>query len=91
MNEKIKAITNVIIEMALLLNAVLTAAGKNPLPLDQDAVTVTIASIAAGVDAVWCWWKNQNVTVEAQTAQKIADQMKADRGLIGGEGDPLER
>lgn len=89
MNERVKAITNVIIEIALLLNAILTAAGKSPLPFDQDAVTVTIASLAAGADAVYCWWKNQNVTVEAQTAQKLADEMKADRGLIGGETDPL--
>ena len=87
--ERVTAICNVIIEMVLFLNAILTASGKSPLPLDADEVTVTVSSLIAGVDAVWCWWKNQNLTAEAQTAQKLADEMKADRKLIGGEIDPM--
>jgi SPP1 family holin len=87
--ESTKAIINLVIEAILFLNAILTAAGKNPLPLDTDAITVTLTSVFAGISAVYCWWKNQNITVEAQTAQKIADEMKADRELIGGEENPL--
>lgn len=89
MNERITAIVNVIVELALLANAILTAAGKNPLPLNQDALTVTATSVLAGLDAVYCWWKNQNITAEAQTGQRLIEQMKADRGMVGGEGDPL--
>ena len=85
-----KAIANIIIAGLLLLNAILTAAGKNPLPFDEHAITETLAYIAAAVDTVWVWWKNQNVTIEAQTAQKIMDEMKQNRDEAGGEGDPLE-
>lgn len=87
--ERAKAIANVIVEMVLFLNAILIACDRSPLPIDADAITVTISAIFAGADAVWCWWKNQNITAEAQTAQRLADEMKADRELIGGEGDPL--
>lgn len=89
MKEKSKAIANVIIAGLLLLNAILTASGKNPLPFDEYAITETLSYIAAAVDTVWIWWKNQNVTIEAQTAQKIMDDMKKSRDMSGGEGDAL--
>lgn len=89
MKEKAKAVANIIIAGVLLLNAILTAAGKNPLPMDEGAIFEVASYIAIGVDTIWIWWKNQNVTPEAQTAQKIADQLKADRDEIGGETDPL--
>ena len=89
MQEKAKAFTNILIALALLVNAVLTAAGKSPLPINENDIAVTVAALAAGLDTVYVWWKNQNVTIEAQTAQKLADELKADRALAGGEGDPL--
>lgn len=89
MKEKSKAIANIIIALVLFINSLLTAAGKSPIPIDEDSVAVTISSLIAAADIVFVWWKNQNVTPEAQTAQKIADQLKADRNEIGGETDPL--
>lgn len=90
MKEKGKAIANIIIAGILFLNAVLTAKGNNPFPFNENAITETVSYIVAGLDAVWIWWKNQNITIEAQTAQKIMDDMKNDRNKVGGEGDPLE-
>lgn len=89
MGERTKAIINLIIAAVVLVNAILTASGRNPIPFDQNAVAEFITYAAAGLETVWIWWKNQNVTAEAITAQKIADEMKADRDLAGGEGDPL--
>ena len=90
MKEKGKAITNIIIAGILFLNAILTAKGTNPFPIDENEITETISYIVAGLDAVWIWWKNQNMTIEAQTAQKIMNEMKQNRNEVGGEGDPLE-
>lgn len=89
MKEKVKAIANIIIAAVLFLNAILTASGKNPIPFDESAITEALSYLAAGIDTIWIWWKNQNISVEAQTAQKVIDEMKANRNKAGGEGDPL--
>ena len=90
MKETGKAIANIIIAGLLLLNAILTASGKNPLPFDEYAITGALSYLAAAVDTVYVWWKNQNVTLEAQTGQKIIDEMKSNRDEAGGESDPLQ-
>lgn len=90
MKEKAKAVANIIIAGALLLNAILTAAGKNPLPVDEDAIFEVASYIAIGIDTIWIWWKNQNLTVEAQTAQDLLDEMKADRNEPDGSNDDPE-
>lgn len=87
--ERAKAITNIIVAIVLLANAILTAAGKNPLPFNEDSTALVISSILAGIDTVWVWWKNQNLTAEAVTGQKVTAEMKADREAIGGEDNPL--
>lgn len=89
MKEKVKAIANIIIAAVLFLNAILTASGKNPIPFDESAITEALSYLAAGIDTIWIWWKNQNISVEAQTAQKVIDEMKVNRNKAGGEGDPL--
>lgn len=88
MKDKAKAVANIVITMVLFLNAVLTASGRNPLPIDQDAISVTISEIISAISIVWCWWKNQNITTEASAAQKILDQMKNMKDVPEGTGDP---
>lgn len=88
MKDKAKAVANIVITMVLFLNAVLTASGRNPLPIDQDAISVTISEIVSAISIVWCWWKNQNITTEASAAQKILDQMKYMKDVPEGTGDP---
>ena len=87
---RIKAITNLAIAMLLLANAILTAMGKSPLPFDQTEVTEMISYVASIVATLWAWWKNNNMTIEAETGQAIIDEMKANRGEAGGDGDPLD-
>ena len=85
MNEKTKAITNLIIAVVLLINAILTAMGKNPLPFNESEVTGAVAYLASGIDLIWVWWKNQNISDEAASLQGTLKQMKANRGKVGGE------
>ena len=89
-SERVKAIVNLIVAFLLLLNAILTASGKNPLPVDQDAITITISYIAAGLDTVWIWWKNQNITVGMATGTKIGHEMNAQKDVPQGIGEPEE-
>ena len=73
--------TNTIIRTLCLaltiINAVLQSKGMNVLPID-DAQIATLVSDAALIGAsVWNWYKNNNLTSAAQSAQKVLDAEKA--------------
>ena len=61
----------------LMVNMGLTVAGKNPIPLDENALTEWLTVAAAGISAVYSWWKNNNVTKQAQQAQAVLNELKA--------------
>lgn len=75
-NEKTKALIRLIVMAVLMVNMGLTVAGKNPIPLDENALTEWLTIAAAGISAVWNWWKNNNVTKHAQQAQAVLNEMK---------------
>lgn len=59
-----------------LLNTILTAAGKNPLPFsdtDVYSAVTTVATIAASVIA---WWHNNSFSKEAIQADKYMDELR---------------
>ena len=76
-NEKTKAIIRLIVMAVLMVNMGLTVAGKNPIPLDENALTEWLTVAAAGISAVYSWWKNNNVTKQAQQAQAVLNELKA--------------
>lgn len=76
-NEKTKAIIRLIVMAVLMVNMGLTVAGKNPIPLDESALTEWLTVAAAGISAVYSWWKNNNVTKQAQQAQAVLNELKA--------------
>lgn len=75
-NEKTKAIIRLIVMAVLMVNMGLTVAGKNPIPLDESALTEWLTVAAAGISAVYSWWKNNNVTKQAQQAQAVLNELK---------------
>ena len=72
------AVTRLAVAIILMANTMLTAAGKNPVPFDEAAFTEWLAYAASGLSAFWAWWKNNNVTVQAQEAQKSLKERKQD-------------
>lgn len=79
MNKELsKAIINLVVMAALTINAGLTAKGINPIPFDESAVTEWLTYIASGLSAIWAWWKNNNVTKNAQYAQESLNVLKTD-------------
>lgn len=76
MNEKVKAIIRLIVMAVLMVNMGLTVAGENPIPLDETALTEWLTVAVAGISAVYCWWKNNNVTKQAQQAQAVLNELK---------------
>ena len=90
MNERTKAIIRLLVALVPVLNIVLVQFGKSPLPFSQEEVNAGLSAVVAVLGILWAWWKNNNMTFEAQLAQKELDKLKDDRNHIGGEGDPLE-
>lgn len=70
MNGRVQAIIRLVVTLVLFINAILTAMGKNPIPLDENTISAVISEIASVVAIIWAWWKNANITKEAQYWQK---------------------
>ena len=82
--ERLMAIVRVIALFITAINALLVAGGKIPVPFDESAFYEGASYIVAAIVAVWSWWKNNNVTIEAQTGQQLTNKLKADRKNAGG-------
>ena len=76
MNGRAQAITRLIITAVLFVNAILTAKGINPIPLDESAVGEVVSMLALAISTLWSWWKNNNITQEA-----IRWQIKKDTSI----------
>lgn len=87
MNKEVsKSIIRLVVASFLLINAILTAKGINPIPFDESTLTEIATQIAAGIGCIWIWWKNNNVTSHAQYAQESLNALKAKHVDDGEEG-----
>lgn len=77
-NQKRDAIIRLIVMAVLMVNMVLTLAGKNPIPFDEAELTEWLTVAAAGLSTLWSWWKNNNITKKAQEAQNTLQGLKED-------------
>lgn len=71
--ERIKAILTIIVTAAVNIANVCGYA------LDADMWVNAVLSIFSVITIVYAWWKNQNVTEEAQEAQIYLNQLKAEK------------
>ena len=79
MKGKKQAIIRLVVLAVTLANAILTATGKNPIPFDEAAVTEVLSYVISGVAAVWAWWKNNDMTYEAEEGTRLMRQMKEEK------------
>lgn len=77
MSGKKGAIIRIAVLAITLANAILTAAGKNPIPFDETAFTECLSYIISGIAAVWAWWKNNDMTREATEGTALTKALKA--------------
>lgn len=61
----------------LLVMLVSAVAGGFGLTVDPDALATIVACGVALVSGVYSWWRNNNITVAAQDAQRYLDEIKA--------------
>lgn len=75
-----------------LLNAILTAAGKNPLPYSETETYEAVSIVLAVIATIVGWWKNNSFTPAAIQADKYMKELKSQSDDIDdfsdfGEGD----
>lgn len=71
MDERAKAIITIVVTAAVNIANVYGFAA------DADQWVNVVLSIASAICIAWSWWKNQNVTPEAQKAQIYLNELKA--------------
>ena len=71
--ERAKAIlTIIVVAIVNILNVMGYA-------MDAEPYINAITSVFSAVTIAYAWWKNQNITPEAQQAQAVLDHLKAER------------
>nr|DAN08387.1 MAG TPA: holin [Caudoviricetes sp.] len=75
-----ETIVRTVVLFVALLNTVLNACGKNPLPFSDDEVYTGVSAVVATVAAVWAWWKNNSFTSAAVKADEVLKIEKAEGG-----------
>ena len=76
MKERIKAIVTIVAAGVAFVNTILTAKGINPIPFSEDAVYEWASMAVNGILVIYTWWKNQNITKNAQTSQRMLNHLK---------------
>ena len=69
-------IARTVILALALLNQVLTVAGYSPIPIDDETINLTIASVWTIVASVVAWWKNQSFTQAAIEGDEVMRGIK---------------
>ena len=75
-NQRIAAFARLIVPFYALVNAFLLSMGYNPMPFSDEDVTAAVNTVIGAVGTLYVWWRNNNITQEAQEAQLIYDQVK---------------
>lgn len=75
-NQRIAAFARLVVPFYALVNAFLLSLGYNPMPFSDEEVTAAVNTVIGAIGTLYVWWKNSNVTREAQEAQLIFDQVK---------------
>ena len=73
--EKDTIIRTICLALALI-NQLLTAYGKSPLPIQDAQVEVLVSTTLTVICSVWGWWKNNSFTPAALAGDKIMKALK---------------
>lgn len=63
-----------------LVNQLLTAFGKNPLPFSDEAVYEGISAVVTVASSLWAWWKNNSFTAPAVEADRYLEALRKGEG-----------
>ncbi|QYA42054.1 phage holin [Macrococcoides bohemicum] len=81
------AITRLIILTIVLINTILEMKGMTLIPFDEGLISEFVSIFALIVTTIWTYWKNNNITQNAQKAQEFKKQL--DKGEVDFDGQPI--
>lgn len=76
MKVKAETIVRTIILIIALVNQILTATGKNPLPFSENELYEGLTALVTVGAALWAWWKNNSFTKAAINADEYLHELK---------------
>ena len=62
--------------LVTLLNELLTAAGKNPLPFSENTVYQGVSALMTAAASLWAWWENNSFTANAVRADAYYEELR---------------
>jgi len=65
------SIIRTIILAIALINQLLTAAGKSPLPIEDETVDTIVSTGFTIITSVWAWWKNNYISKKGQLQKEV--------------------
>lgn len=71
-----QAVVRLAVLFVLFVNQALVMFGWNPLPFSEEEIYAGLSALATAIQAVYVWYRNNNVTKEAEEAQKVLDELK---------------
>lgn len=78
-----EAIVRLAVLLVLFINQTLVLFGWNPLPFSEEEIYVGLSSVALAIQSIYVWYRNNNVTEEAQEAQLLLDELKDEKAKVG--------
>lgn len=77
-----EAIVRLAVLGVLFLNQSLVMFGWNPLPFSEEDVFLFFSTLATAVQMTYVWYRNNNVTKEAEEAQLLLDELKDEKAKV---------
>ena len=71
-------IIRTVVLVVALINQVLTATGKNPLPFSDDMIYEAVTLAVTIGASVWAWWENNSFTKAAIEADQYLKDLKTE-------------
>lgn len=75
-NVKPATVARTVVLALALVNQLLSAAGKSPLPIDSTAVEQWVSAGLTTAAAIWSWWENNSFSQSALEADAYLNQIQ---------------
>lgn len=81
MSVKVSTVIRTAVLLLALINQILAALGKSPLPITDEQLSELISAGLTVLASLWGWWKNNSFTGEAVQADTYLEKLREDSDI----------